>query len=554
MDNVQLRDKLLTRWGALKSERASWMPHWREISTYLLPRSGRYLTSDRNKGERRHNSIYDSTGTRALDVLAAGMMAGMTSPARPWFRLTTADPDMAKQGAVKAWLADTTQLMRDVFQRSNTYRALHTMYAELGAFGTAASIVSEDFSTIIRHTPQTAGEYAIATDWAGNVVTLYREFEQQVSEIVGEFGLANVSQSVRSLYERGSLDAWVPIVHAIEPRADRDAGKRDSRHMPWRSVYFEPGAREGQFLREGGFEHFPALVPRWSVTGGDIYGESPAMKALGDVKQLQQEQLRKSQGIDYMTRPPLQMPTHLKNAEGSSLPGGVAYVDAAAPQGGIRTQFEVRLDLNHLLLDIQDVRQRIREAFYADLFLMLAGQPRDTRMTATEVAERHEEKMLMLGPVLERLHNEMLDPLVETTFARMMRAGVLPPPPPELQGADLNIEYVSMLAQAQQAVSTNSVDRFVLSLGQLAQIKPDVLDKLDADQWADTYSDALGIDPSLIVPSEKAALVRQARAKAQAQAQQAEQAPQAAQAAKALSQTDTQGLTDVMSMFTGYSS
>jgi hypothetical protein len=548
--NAPKRNQYLTRWTALKNERSTWMSHWKEISDYLLPRSGRFFTQDRNNGNRRHNNIYDSTGTQALRVLAAGMMSGMTSPARPWFRLSTADPDLAKFGPVKQWLNQTTVLMRDVFARSNTYRALHSMYEELGAFGTAGSIVLGDFNNVIHHYPLTAGEYCIATNYRGEVNTIYREFDKTVGELVAEFGIDNVSQTVKNLYDRNALDQWVTIIHAIEPRTDRDMSKRDNQNMPWRSVYFEVGADPDKFLRQSGFENFPGICPRWATSGGDIYGGSPGMEALGDIKQLQQEQLRKAQGIDYMTKPPLQVPSSIKNHDVDSLPGGITFIDAAG-QNGIRTQFEVRLDLNHLLMDIQDVRGRIRSAFYADLFLMLANQT-DTRMTATEVAERHEEKLLMLGPVLERLHNEMLDPMVEMTFDRMLAAGIVPPPPPDIQGQNLNVEFVSMLAQAQQAVGTNSVDRFVATLGSVAQLKPEVLDKLDADKWADAYSDMLGVDPELVVPSQEVARIRQARAQAQQQAQATETAPQIAQAAKNASQVDAAGLQDVMNMFSGY--
>lgn len=553
-DNRTPRERLLNRYTHLRNERSSWDSHWLEISRYLLPRSGRFFAEDRNRGERKFNDIYDSTGTRALRVLAAGMMAGMTSPARPWFRLTTADPDMAKFGPVKVWLNQTTTLMRGVFDRSNTYRALHSMYEELGAFGTASSIIAEDFDTVIHHYPMTVGEYCIAHDFKGNVVTLYREFQKTVGEIVREFGADKVSINVKNMFDRGDLDKWVTLVHAVEPRTDRDLRKRDSQNMPWRSVYFEKGGDGDKLLRESGYKDYPAISPRWSVAGGDIYGSSPGMEALGDVKQLQQEQLRKAQGIDYMTRPPLQVPTSLKNRDVDSLPGGITFVDTSTQNGGIRSQFEVRLDLNHLLMDIQDVRERIRGAFYADLFMMLANNI-NTRMTATEVAERHEEKLLMLGPVLERLHNEMLDPMIESTFARMASAGILPPPPQELAGMDLNVEFVSMLAQAQQAAGTNSIDRYVATLGQVASIKPDVLDKLDSDHWADAYADMLGVDPELVVPGDKVAMIRQARAEAAAKQQAQEQAVQASQALGNLGRVATDGsnaASNVIDMFSGY--
>jgi Bacteriophage head to tail connecting protein len=550
------RDKLLTRWSALKSERSSWMTHWREISDYLLPRSGRFFTTDRNRGDKRHNSIYDSTGTDALRVLGAGMMSGATSPARPWFRLTTADPDLDESAAVKAWLADVQRLMLTVFQKSNTYRSLHTMYEELGAFGTGAALVLPDFDNVIHHYPLTAGEYAIATDHRGVVNTIYREFDKTVAELVSEFGKANVSQTVRDLYDRGNLDAWVTVIHAIEPRrdGDRDMTKRDARNMPFKSVYFEAGGQPDKFLRESGFKNFPGVAPRWAVTGGDIYGNSPGMQALGDIKQLQHEQLRKAQAIDLKTKPPLQLPTALKNAETDFLPGGSTYVDMSSPSGGIRTAFEVNLDLSHLLADIQDVRERVRRSFYADLFLMLASAPR-SNMTATEVAERHEEKLLMLGPVIERVHNELLDPMIEMTFERMLAAGIVPPPPEELQGMELNVEFVSMLAQAQRAVATNSIDRYVSNLGAIAAFKPDVLDKFDSDKWADAYADMLGVDPDIVVPGEQVALIRQQRAEAQAQANQAAAMQQQAETVSKLANAQTSkpsALTNVIEMFSGY--
>lgn len=548
------RDRLLTRWGQLKTERATWWAHWKEISDNLLPRSGRFFVQDRNRGQRRHNTIYDNTGTRALRVLAAGMMSGMTSPARPWFRLATADADLMKYAPVKLWLADVSTLMHAVFQRSNTYRALHSMYEELGAFGTAASIVMPDFQNVIHHYPLTTGEYCIATNWKGEVSTLYREFQKTVHELVAEFGIDKVSQSVKSLYERGSLDAWVTIIHAIEPRSDRDPGKRDAKNMAWRSVYFEQGGKAGEVLRESGFRRFPALCPRWATSGGDIYGNSPGMEALGDIKQLQHEQLRKAMCIDYQTKPPLQVPTSMKNRDVETLPGGVSYVDMAGPNASIKTAFDVRLDLSHLLADIQDVRGRIEGAFYADLFLMLANQT-DARMTATEVAERHEEKLLMLGPVLERLQNELLDPLIEMAFDAIMDAGIVPPPPDELQGHDINVELVSMLAQAQRAVGTNSIDRFVGNLGAVAQFKPEVLDKFDADQWADIYSDSLGLDPQIIVPADQVQALRQQRAQAQQQAQQAALMNQGADTAQKLAAAKTgepNALTDVTRAFSGY--
>lgn len=552
--------KLKRRWTALTNERSGWITHWQEISQVTLPRNGRFMLSDRNLGARRHNRIYDSTATRSLRILAAGMMAGMTSPARPWFRLGTKDKSLVDNEAVKVWLSEVTRLMLGVFAESNTYGMLHSCYEELGAFGTFATFVAEDYDTVLHHYPMTAGEYAIAVNAKGQVDTVYRNFEMQVGPLVAKFGIENVTESTATAHKNGRYDDWVEVLHIVEPRLERDAGAKDGKNMPWRSIYIEPKGpvTHTKYLSEGGFKTFRVLAPRWALAGGDIYGNSPAMEALGDINQLQHQQLRKAQVIDFQTKPPISAPTSAKGQEGQAfLPGGVVFHDSPGQGQGIKNLFEVRLDLGHLLGDIQDVRQRIKEAFYADLFLMLSSMDNTRQMTATEVAERHEEKLLMLGPVLERLHNELLSPLIEMTFEIMLEAGIVPEAPEELQGQELEVEFVSMLAQAQRAVGTNSVDRFVSNLGAVAQFKPDVLDKFDADQWAENYADQLGIDPKLLVPSEKVEGIRQQRAQQQAAAMAAEQAKTVAETGARLGTINTaepNAAANILNQFSGYSS
>ncbi len=550
---INKRHRILSRKSALWSERSSWVAHWREISEHQQPRAGRFVVTDRNRGDKRANNILDNTAVFGARTLAAGLMSGVTSPARPWFRLEIQDKDLMESGPVKAWLHDSAALLRAIFASSNTYRSLHTLYEELGLFGTGCAIVLPNFQNVIHHYPLTVGEYALATDSEGNVNTLCREFQLTVGQLVEQFGRDNCSQTVRDLWNRGNYDAWVDVVHMIEPRRDRDTSKRDSKNMRFASIYLEPGKdNSDKFLSDSGFQRFPALCPRWVVTGNDVYGTSPGMECLGDVKQLQHQQRRKGQAIDYQVNPPLQVPTKYKEAPKARLPGGVFFVDAMGQGQGVRTAFDVQLNLQHLMLDIQDVRERIRSAYYADLFLMLANDTR-SGITATEVAERHEEKLLMLGPVLERLHNELLQPLIDITFDYAARAGVLPEPPPELQGMDLNVEFISVLAQAQRAVATQGMDRLIGAVGQIAAIKPEVLDKIDFDHVVDNYGDAYGVDPKVIIPDDQVAAIRQQRAQAMQAAQTAAVAPQVVDSAKTAGEIDMANLQDVLTSLQGYS-
>ncbi len=554
---------MLQRKSALWNDRSSFDSHAQEIADFLLPRAVRFNETDRNQGgSAAYNSIIDETGTLAHGVIEAGLMAGLTSPARPWVKLATPDPELMEFGPVKEWTSKVTRKMLQIFAKSNTYRAFRTCYGQVTAFPSAANIVVDNFDNVIHNYPLVYGSYALGLNHLGKVDTIYRQMVKTVGQLVREFGYENCSTTVRNLWDQFKYDAPVPVMHAIEPREQRDYTKRDAKNMAFKSCYLEMGAStQDKYLRESGFKEFPGIGVRWLVDGDDTYANRwPAAIALGSIKQLQQEQLKKSTAIDYMVEPPLQVPVAYKNQDLDRLPGGVMYVDMANPTGGIRSAFEVNLRLDHLLGDIQDVRDRINKAFFVDLFKMLANDTR-SNVTAREIAERHEEKLLMLGPVLESLHTEMLQPMVEITFAKMLRAGMFAPgmplePPAELHGADLDIEFISTLAQAQRAVGVTAIDRYVGTIASVSGIKPGILDKLDEDQLADVYAEALGVDPSLVVADDKIAIIRQKRAAQEQAAALAQMAPAAkdlAGAAKDMSQVDPEGLAGATSAFSGYS-
>lgn len=554
----KLRERKLKRWGRMETERAPWFSHWRDITERIQPRSGRYFVTDRNRGgPDRYNKIIDNTGTLALRTLAAGMMAGASSPARPWFRLVTEDPDMNRFYPVKVWLEDVVDRMLKVFAKSNIYRQLHTHYSELGAFGTSVSVLLEHQRTTIHLYPSPAGEYCLQQDYEGRINTLYRRFERSVDEVVREFGIDNVSPSTRDKYNNHHLEEGVELLHAIEPRKVRDPEMVDRLNMPWESCYLETGGESGKggetnaqaILRIGGFNEFPVMAARWEVNAGDIYGHSPGMTALGDIRQLKHEQIRKGEVLDYKTNPPLQVPSGMEGRDIERLPGGISTYDQTNPHGGVRALYEVDLDLPPLLEDIAQVQHRIEQAFYADLFLLLSRSPPGRPdLTATEVAIRQEEKLLQLGPVLERLHNELLEVLVDRTFEIMLRNGMLLPPPSDLLGTELAVDFVSILAQAQRQIGINNIDRWVGSVAALAQSKPDILDKLNADEYAEQTAAMLGVHPALVVPANRVRELRNARNNAIAAQQQAEALAMQAKTTKDLAQSPTgarNALTDI---------
>jgi hypothetical protein len=532
------------RLSALKTERVTFEPHWREIAEYFLPRSTRWFLDDTNRGQKKHQRIIDNTTTRALRTLASGMMAGLTSPARPWFRLTTPDPDLAEFGAVKQWLHSVELRMRELFNKSNLYNALPTAYAELGAYGTSGILMLEDDEDVLRFYPQTVGSYWVAQSSRLDVDTLYRELRFTVRQCVQEFGIDAVSVGVREAFRRGNYEQKVDVIHAIEPNDERLLGALGAQGMEYRSCWFEKSCSSAddasKFLRESGMREKPFVAPRWETTGEDTYGSSPGMDALGDAKALMLQQRRKAQAIDKMIDPPLMGPTSLRNQRVSLLPGDVTYVDINQQGQSLRSIYDVRLDPSMLLEDTRAIQDRINASFYADLFLMLSMSDR-RQITAREIEERHEEKLLMLGPVLERLNDEMLDPIIERTFGIMMRAGQVPPPPMELEGVDLKVEYISILAQAQKMLGIATVDRFVGFVGQMAQVDPKALDKLDVDQTIDEYAEMTGVSPRIVRSDDDVAAMRaerQQQEQMQRMAAMAQPMQQAAGAAQTLADTE----------------
>lgn len=531
---TKVRAQAERRRAAILSERQrDWDGHWRELSDFILPRAGRFLTSETNRGSRRNDKIIDSTATRAARTLAAGMMSGITSPARPWFRLRTATPALMADVSVKAWLYDVERRMRDVFDASNIYNVLQSLYAEVGVFGTAACFILEDEESVIRAVPLTIGEYGLAQSARLTVDTLTRTMNLTISQVVEMFGYDAVSDQVQSLWDQSKFDEWVEVAHLIEPNrmADDTVMLTDK---PFRSVYWEVAGPSDRVLRVSGFDSFPVLAPRWDVTGTDIYGRSPGMDALGDVKQLQIQERRKAQAIDKKITPPMKASTQLRNKQASLLPGGVTYVDSVAGAVGFEPVYEVRLSIAELSADMEETRQRVWSAFYADLFLMISGSSR-RNITAREIDERHEEKLLGLGPVLERLNDELLSPLIDRTFEIMLRQGLVPEPPEALSGKALQVDFTSVLAQAQKAIATQSIERFTGFVGTLAAVNPDILEKVDFDLALEQYGELVGVPPHIVKSTDDVEAARAEKMQANQQMQALALMQQGAQTAKTLS-------------------
>lgn len=547
--------ELVNRREALTKERRTWEADWKMLAQHFLPRKMRSLELDgtvTNRGGLR-TDILNNTGVLSMRDLAAGMHGGMTSPARPWFRLSLQDEEMASYKPVRAWLDDCQDRMRTIFHRSNFYNGIHSHYNELGTFGTGFLFELGDKKSGIRFVPLTVGEYDLDTDGHGRVDTVFRTCDMTVRQIVRRFGYDKCPEVIQRLFDsppKTSVDRF-RVVHAVLPRNDRNPQKLDAKNMPWASYYYleaHDGTTTGnglQFphlLAEGGFREFPGFGTRWDVTGQDVYGRSPGMDVLGDVLQLQQMEKSKLKALHKEVDPPMAVPAGLKGL--SLLPGAENAYDLNGQTGGqpIYPLMNLRPQVQNTALAIKEVEDKIRRGLYNDLFKMLMGSDR-RQITAREIAAKEEEKLILLGPVLERLHDELFMPLIDRTWNLMEEQNMLPPAPEEVQGQEIKVEFVSLLAQAQKMVATSAVDQFMGFIGTYAQFMPELLDAVDPDKMADGYASYLGVETDMLRAQEDRDKIRQAKAQMQQQAAAAEQAAQmqmGAQTAKTLAETPVQ--------------
>lgn len=539
---MALRRYLDQRLVGMRTERYSWWAHWAQLAEYILPRRYKWLITQNqaNRGSQINQNIIDSTATIAARTLAAGMMAGITSPAKRWFRPVIPNDDAMEIPEVKLWLDEVGKRMLHVMSESNFYNALHVLYMDLCIFGTAVMIIQEDYEDVFRCYNPAAGEYYLASSARFQNDTQYREFTLTVRQLVQKFGIDNVSDTARTLYKSqgAGLDKEIIVGHAIEPDTEGDNfGKQTN--MPYREIYWEIGSGENYVLSITGYHEQCFIAPRWDTVSNDPYGRSPAMDALGDVKQLQQETKRKAQAIDKMVNPPMYADVSLKNQPATLIPGGITYGPTTQGNVGFKPVYEIEPPIGELKEDIKEVQERIKKIFFNDLFLMISSI--DTVHTATDIDARKEEKLIQLGPVLERFENEALTPAITRIFNIMLRLNLFPKPPRQIQGMPIQIQYSSVMADAQRAVETTGIERLFAFAGNLAAAIPQIMDTLDPDEAIDEYGAALGVSPKIIRTPEAVANIRQMRNQQQEENAQMQQGLAMAEGAKTLSQVDVGG-------------
>jgi len=518
---IQQNDKvsyLLRIWESLKAERINWESHWSEVTRLFLPRKDDVFSS-RAAGEEKNNYLYDSTPAHANELLASALHSMLTNPTLIWFMLEAGLKKYDTISEVRLWMEACTKVLVDTLNGSNFQTQIHEVYLDLPSLGTAVLCGEEDDDTDIRFVAIPIYQVWVRENSKGIVDSVFREFKWTIRQIVEEFGPNCLEED----FIRNKIDTEekYSVLHCVLPRNDvlRVAGsnKKSLKNAKYASIHIFLQTKT--ILRESGFREFRYAVPRWSVISGENLGRGPAMKALPDARMLQVMMKTYIRGAQKVVDPPVQIADDGQYRPFRSTPGGVNYVRNGSD--GIRPILTgARVDIGQDVME--DVRNRIRQAFYIDQLQLTEGP----QMTATEVRQRTEEKLRLLGPILGRLHNELLKPIIDITFAILERRGKLPPMPAvlkELASSEMRITYLSAIARVQRSSEAQNLLMALSDITPLLEADPTLMDNVDGDKAFRYAASVRGVPEEILRTPRARDEIRQARQQANEQEMAQEQ-------------------------------
>ena len=522
-ENKKLARELKANLSRLIDTRKNFESHWQECADLFLPRKAD-ITEKHTRGDKRNLQIYDSSPTHSLELLASSLHGTITSSSTRWFNLRFKNAVLNDSDEAREWLESAEEMMYMAFACSNFQQEIHECYFDLLCFGTAAVFLESDSDDIIRFNSRHIKEIFIAEDARGAINCIYRKFKITAKAAVEKWGLENLSKNIQSLYKNSPFDD-VELCHIVKPREIYDPKKLDKINMPFISIYLEMESEN--IISESGFREFPYLVPRWLKSSNEVFGRSPAMSCLPDVKVLNKLVETQLLAAAKSINPPLLIPDDSAVLPIRTSPGSLNFYRA-----GARDKIEplnIGADVG-LGLNLEEARRKsIAKAFFVDQLLIQEASSRT--LTATEVQARQEERLKVLGPTMGRLQRELLQPMITRVFNIMLRNGHFIEAPKILTNQEIEIEYISSMALAQKASQLSGIMRGMEIFGSISQVAP-VMDYLDSNGLVKELIKILGLPATMIKSDAEVQNIRAERQEQQAQQAEMQQAMQEAQVAK----------------------
>lgn len=542
--------KLRRRFQLQKSDRSNINGTFEMIERFIMPYSGKFYYQQKSEGEInwRKRDLFDSTAVLANQNLAANIHSGLTNPVLRWFDIRFRDDALNSNQEALTWTEECSNRVFLALQESNFNLEVNEVYLDLTGFGTSIMVeeVEENSQGEFQNLDFMAAnlsECYFEQDHNGNVVYFYRELSWTPVQVCEKFKKEDgtyqgVPDDIIKQAQEGTPDLRHDVIFAIFPRpgkqGDINAKIVAPKERPFGFKYFllADGSELGE---EGGYYEMPAFVPRWRKTTGSKWGHSPAMLCLSDVLTLNSLVALVLGAAEKVVDPPI-MTTRRGVFGDVNIDAGqvtvVASMDSMRPY-----ESGARFDVSALTK--ADLQQSIRQTFFMDQ-LQLKESP---AMTATEVQVRYELMQRLMGPTLSRLQFDFLDPLVQRTFKILYRAGKLPEAPDVVKqaGAEFDIEYTGPMARAQKADQVSAIERWLMQIGQLSAVYPELRDLPDVDAAGRELGNLGGVPPKVIKPQARVNTERKKKEKAMKDQQQLDKVQQAAGAAKDLAAAGVTG-------------
>lgn len=501
-------------------ERRTWEYHWQEVTDMFMP-DRNDVTVERSPGDRRNLQLLDNTGIVSSELLAGHLHGMLTNPSTTFFGLTSGNEEIDDLDDVRMYLQNQTRKIHLVLNNSNFQTEVHQYFLDLVNIGTAPWSIEEDDDDVVRFASRHIKEVYAFENNKGVIDEVYRRFKWNIRQIVAEWGedVLTKSDALKRAYER-SENTKFEIINAVYPRSLTSNKASDPRR--YISQYVISVEKDIQ-IHEGFYREHPLLVPRWSKASGEVYGRSPAMKALPDAKTLNKMTETTLRGAQKTVDPPLQLPDDGFIGTVDVRPAGLNYYRSGTNDRIEPIFNDARIDFGFQAMN--DRRQRVRTAFYIDQ-LQLASGP---QMTATESLQRTEEQMRYLGPTLGRQQSEFLRPTISRVFEIMQRKNMLDEPPEALRGLKLDVVYTSMIAKAQKVNDMQNIQQTMAAINPFVAADQTVLDNFDGDVATRVIAKGYNFPQEILRTVKNREKIRKARAEAEAAALAAQQEQQQAE-------------------------
>lgn len=488
-------ERVIRRYQKLDSDRGNWRSMWEDVARYTAPRR-MGATGERADGDRRVSPhIYNPIGIQCVQTLAAAMHGMLMNPATNWLNIRLVDEQLDDLASAKHWTNGVSKSIANALSSPKTafHSSANQLLEDMASLGTAVMYVGQQTTGHIFVRTWPIFECCVAENQYGFVDTVIRDSMYTVRQMVTIWG-KKVSPKVMALYDKGEYDHKIKVLNACLPRADeeRDYTNKTPAHMPIAICYIQED--EQHTLEESGAEEMPYVVPRWWVITGEVHGRSPAMTALPQIKVANAATRTVMRAAEKAVDPPLTVPHENLVGPVRQYAGSLTYLRNKAEIGQMPTSAQLPYAGEY----IQQLDNAIRTTMFVDQVQFIG----DFKMTATEVIQRQTERMRLLGPVLGRLENEFLNPMVERVFGIMNRNGAFPQPPKEIQNADMRIEYQSPLARAQKSQIAQGFQQVLMTLEPLAKLGPEIATQLfgpiEMSKVTPALFDWFGVDDDLL--------------------------------------------------------